>query len=198
LEGDMHHDQAIVAVAHALTNDDATCTSMNSATTSTSCKTHLTRIDLENNDHVMSPKCLQALEKMLQTNYTLAKVNLALVPKSGQKEIMDMYLTMNAKLPNRASLEQATASPEEWGEALGRVSDNLDCLFHLLSLHPSVIGNTNHKTLTTTTTNRQLTAGCSPAIPILESERRRVNWCAKFWKFRFKFRFLIVWFIDQQ
>ena len=86
----------------------------------------------------MKRKTQEAYAKMLETNYTLEELEFQDEDESLQPQ-MEMYLKLNACGRGQLLLQSTATNREDWISALLRIHDELDCIFYLLSLNPTIL-----------------------------------------------------------
>ena len=85
----------------------------------------------------MIRKTQEAYAKMLETNYTLEELEFQDEDESLQPQ-MEMYLKLNA-CGRGQLLQSTTTNRDDWISALLRIHDELNCVFYLLSLNPTIL-----------------------------------------------------------
>ncbi|CAB9505233.1 expressed unknown protein [Seminavis robusta] len=114
--GEGHH----VSIANALRENDV-----------------LKRFSLFGSSGNLTNNAFQAFVDMMETNYTLEEVEFQDENESLQPQL-DMYLKLNTQ--GRAKLlKDETSTRQDWINALLELREDLDCVFHLISLNPAIL-----------------------------------------------------------
>jgi hypothetical protein len=115
-EGEDHH----IAIANALRDNGV-----------------LKRFSLYRTSGNLTAKAQQAFADMMETNYTLEDIEFQAEGESSHSK-MAMYLKLNAEGRGKL-LQDVLSTREDWNKAIIQLHEDLDCMFHLISLNPAFI-----------------------------------------------------------
>jgi hypothetical protein len=104
----------------------------------------------------MTPRCNQSLMHLLHKNFVLEEFGFVSANQGSQSypcsmdamREMSMLLRLNKDASRGKLLQDKHATRKDWVDSLAKIGDDLDCIYHLLSLNPALLCTENGKSAT--------------------------------------------------